>query len=933
VPSSSEDERDALRAQLAEAREEARIFRMRFAKSQANVKEARQRLHWFRVHLTRTLAAARTRDVPDLSETPPTSREYRPVLAGIEKTYAMTRMVDELRRGRPLDESAVATVRDLVAANDLPAATSLAQALAEAPETDAAGRVGRALIASEWALHEIAWRHIRGLPVETLLRTMPAELVDLGFQHADAEGRAACAAVAASAPGVISDADWWGAARAAYAHGAHDAARDLLDSLAERSEGAPALDERDAEAFAWLRDWIARAARLRSGRPPAHRADAVPFGLLTYRSPDRFRSSTNLGDHVQTLAMLGHLTRHTGIDFGEDPLGRFATSLASRMPAEHRLTSPDARVSLHPIERDDSTVADIPDGTWAIVFGWFMLPVFDERYGMPMDERIRPFFVSFHVNRRELLTGDAVDYLRRHAPIGCRDWTTVHLLQGLGVPAFFSGCLTTTVNLQYGDLSEVPQRAGNLPTGVVDLTSAEFDFTGDGAWVRSTPVRPEQVHTADVENLEAAVAELQGYREGCARIATSRLHSYLPAIALGLEVDFRPRRLSDVRFDGLLGLTPGAPALRAMQEGIGTKLAGVVGAILEGAAEDEVRAVWRAACADDVAAADRRLRDLPEFPPPGSDVASICRTIRQRAVAVPAARPRWGDPVHVAFSLDGAFVTQLPVVVESIVSTTRRPVSFWVTERDVPEADLRDVAADFPEASFTFLPCDGVDYGDVRGMLPHIATLAVMDRLLLPVLLAEVPRCVFHDLDAVTLADIGTLADLELGGAPLAARRSEIRGSRTVLDHAYRAADRLDDPEVSAELRRRVHARVPGDPPSFNAGVMVLDLQRMRDDRFTDRFIPWVERYGLNDQELLCCYAGRDVAPLGPEWNFWTKQDDVADPKLIHFAGPVKPWDDQFTNGAEHWHAADARWRARRAARCASQSATFEQILHEDEAS
>ena len=35
---------------------------------------------------------------------------------------------------------------------------------------------------------------------------------------------------------------------------------------------------------------------------------------------------------------------------------------------------------------------------------------------------------------------------KAHGPVGCRDWTTVDLLLGAGVPAFFSGCLTTTVD-------------------------------------------------------------------------------------------------------------------------------------------------------------------------------------------------------------------------------------------------------------------------------------------------------------------------------------------------------------------------------------------------------------------------------------------------------------------------------------------------------
>ena len=39
----------------------------------------------------------------------------------------------------------------------------------------------------------------------------------------------------------------------------------------------------------------------------------------------------------------------------------------------------------------------------------------------------------------------ALAYLRRHGPVGCRDWNTVFLLLSAGVDAFFTGCMTTTV--------------------------------------------------------------------------------------------------------------------------------------------------------------------------------------------------------------------------------------------------------------------------------------------------------------------------------------------------------------------------------------------------------------------------------------------------------------------------------------------------------
>ena len=76
-----------------------------------------------------------------------------------------------------------------------------------------------------------------------------------------------------------------------------------------------------------------------------------------------------------------------------------------------------------------------------------------------------------------MLTDEAQAYLRRHGPVGCRDWNTVFLLLSAGIDAFFSGCLTTTVDALF------PARDDGLPraaarSGVIDLPAKS---AGQGA--------------------------------------------------------------------------------------------------------------------------------------------------------------------------------------------------------------------------------------------------------------------------------------------------------------------------------------------------------------------------------------------------------------------------------------------------------------------
>jgi hypothetical protein len=89
---------------------------------------------------------------------------------------------------------------------------------------------------------------------------------------------------------------------------------------------------------------------------------------------------------------------------------------------------------------------------------------------------------------------------------------------------------------------------------------------------------------------------------------------------------------------------------------------------------------------------------------------------------------------------------------------------------------------------------------------------------------------------------------------------------------------------------------------ALNAGVLVLDLDRMRGDDFTRRSLALVERYGLHDQDAMLAYVGPDRAVLDSRWNALPVLEDVAEPALIHWAAMGKPWNDELAFGQALWH-------------------------------
>ena len=80
-----------------------------------------------------------------------------------------------------------------------------------------------------------------------------------------------------------------------------------------------------------------------------------------------------------------------------------------------------------------------------IINGWFM----ENPKNWPPSKKITPLFISFHLNpstKGELLKKESLEYFKKHEPIGCRDYYTRDLLIEKGIKAYFSSCITTSLN-------------------------------------------------------------------------------------------------------------------------------------------------------------------------------------------------------------------------------------------------------------------------------------------------------------------------------------------------------------------------------------------------------------------------------------------------------------------------------------------------------
>jgi len=508
-----------------------------------------------------------------------------------------------LRANRSLEAAvlrAISTLRIVRVRADSAAAAAIIRQVRDARGGAVAAALGEAAVHHRRGDLERAWRVLSPVADTALATFAPVIAVDAALATGSPDAHARALAIGAPQTSMSAETRVDLAGRFLLADQRGRAA-ELIDPIVDRP--GVGLDRRHRDSL----DLIAAGLGDSTGPTTAQHAAGVPLAVMGYRTPDPAKIFGNIGDHVQTLAMLANIARLSDVAFhGAGGLGAVVGELAGRVREDLQIPGVRGDVELFEVDRDVSSIADVPDGTWMIAFGWHMNSPYRLRRDFPYRAGLRPLFLSFHVDDPAMLDDVTLPYLRRHAPVGCRDWPTVELLEAAGVPAFFTGCLTTTVDAVFPTRSPAEVAAADGVVGLIDAGRSDIGPIV-GNVLRYHHRARAFLSLGVVAGVRAADARLREYHRRLGRAVTSRLHAYLPLVALGIPVDFRPPSPGDRRLPGLTGLAPGDARLESMRADIRDLFAGILPPIVEGADERDVARVWRDLTEPRVAAARATL--------------------------------------------------------------------------------------------------------------------------------------------------------------------------------------------------------------------------------------------------------------------------------------------------------------------------------------
>jgi hypothetical protein len=240
------------------------------------------------------------------------------------------------------------------------------------------------------------------------------------------------------------------------------------------------------------------------------------FALLTYTG------TNNLGDEIQSLAALSFLPHVTNY-----------------------------------VDREQLSNCSLKEPHKIILNGWYS----HRPSSWPPSESLRPLIVSFHASDEifpernnegisfsdRLREEDSLAYMHARSPIGTRDLHTSELLNGLGIPAFFSGCLTLTLTQK-----QAPERRRFACVNDMDAEVSRHVRLASGLPVVRTAHSNESCKDP-LERMDLARDLLAIYAHA-SFVVTSRLHCALPCLALGTPVLFCPSATDTYRFSGLNNL-------------------------------------------------------------------------------------------------------------------------------------------------------------------------------------------------------------------------------------------------------------------------------------------------------------------------------------------------------------------------------------------
>lgn len=247
------------------------------------------------------------------------------------------------------------------------------------------------------------------------------------------------------------------------------------------------------------------------------------------------------------------------------------------------------------------------------------------------------------------------------------------------------------------------------------------------------------------------------------------------------------------------------------------------------------------------------------------------------------------DEVIVSFSVDDNYAMFLPVTIESIKAhaNPNRMYKIFILGDNISEKHQQAIyLSQTKNVKISIIDIQKlVSNSNVHKLrtMKHIKT-ATYYRFFIPNVLKEYKKAVYLEADQLLQDDVAKLFDVDLADKSLG----------VIPQPLYKM-------NKSRQWRRycQKHLKMKYPEKYFNAGVLVMNLEKLRNNNFPTLAFKIAKNYYFDclDQDILNFMFSKDSVYISPEWNvevfILQKLKYTEKPKLIHFSmDDYKPWKD-----------------------------------------
>jgi len=203
------------------------------------------------------------------------------------------------------------------------------------------------------------------------------------------------------------------------------------------------------------------------------------------------------------------------------------------------------------LNRENLKHAEIEGNAFFIANGWY-----NHSYeNFPPPANIKPLYVSVHIAHSGFLLSEVTrEHFKQNAPIGCRDHKTEKLFLGWGIPAYYSGCLTTTT-LPRADINKTNLGecllVDNVDHPIPEEVKLKLESLLGESLIRVSH-DPENVAGTLEEYNDRSILAMEGLLNRYCKakiILTTKIHCALPCMGMGANVVLIHPNPDDPRLD------------------------------------------------------------------------------------------------------------------------------------------------------------------------------------------------------------------------------------------------------------------------------------------------------------------------------------------------------------------------------------------------